>query len=72
MALEAWCGYMSPGKRELAVVVIIRSAYSSGRMALVTWKACIGISSHIIMFAVHIRLVVRMAVNTTEGLITWG
>ena len=63
---------MSPCKREFPVVVIVRSADSSCRMAFVAREARIGVSSDISVFAVHIRLVVIMAVYAAECLITWG
>jgi hypothetical protein len=42
----------------------------AGRMAFVAWDAGIGISSNAIVLAVHISLVMVMAIDTCEGFIT--
>ena len=72
MALKAWRGYMSARKREFSCIMIVCTAYSSRRMALIAGEACIDISSYLIMLAVHIRLIVRVAVNATKGLKAGG
>lgn len=64
MAQIACGGEMRSGKREFTVIVVESSLNAACGMALKTCQAGECIAAHLLVLAVHIRLVVSMAVDT--------
>ncbi len=60
---------MGPGKRKSRVIMIKCTLHASGRMAFIAGYTVKSIASDTGMFAVHIGLVVFMAINAAEELV---
>jgi len=63
---------MRPGQWEFRVIMVKRPGNGAGRVTFIAGDAGIGVSPDPGVLAVHIRLVMRMAVDTNESLITVG
>jgi hypothetical protein len=71
MALQAVCGGVGAGEREIGRIMIKSSALA-GRVATVTGLAVPAVAADALVFFIHVRLVMFMAVYTAENSVISG